>query len=183
MITKKYNKKNRKTKKITNSIKNTTENITRIVNETTNNISTSMTKSAVADIKIHTSASNLLNVDNIVAKSSDVDIEQTAEVQAENIAIIKIVQSTEAMQEMADKISAGVNVGLKNDVAAAASIKQAAALAEATKNAGGPEALVKNIMASVDKMIAASNVGGSNSDNYTNETKIRTSRHFQSSRK
>jgi hypothetical protein len=78
---------------ISTSIKNTTQNITKIVNETTNNVSTSMTQSAAADIKVSTSANNRIKVDNIVAKGSDVNLEQTAAVQAENQAIIKIVQS------------------------------------------------------------------------------------------
>jgi hypothetical protein len=160
-------------KEISTSIKNTTENITKIVNEATNNISTSMAKSAAAKIQINTAASNELTVGDIVAIDSDVDIEQTAEVKSENIAIINIVQSTEAMMEMADKISAAVNHSVKNDSVASESMKQAAALEQATKNAGGPEAFVDKIADTVKEMIDKLNVGGSTSNNYNNETIIR----------
>jgi hypothetical protein len=109
----------------------------------------------------------------MIIKGSKVNLEQQGTIQAENDAIVKIVQSAESMQQMANKIAAGVENAVKNDSAAAASLKQAAALSEASKNAGGPEELVKSVMGTVDKMVGALNVGGSTSDNQNNETKIR----------
>jgi len=158
---------------ISTAISNTTKNITNIVNTTTNNVSTEMAQSAAADIRVKSSGNNKAKIANLVARGSTVNIEQQAIVQSENDAIIKIVQSADSMQEMANKIAAGVNNAVQNDSAAAASMKQAAALNEATKNAGGPEALVDSIMGSVNKMVGALNVGGSTSDNSTNETKIK----------
>jgi hypothetical protein len=165
--------KNEIENEISTTIKNTTENITNIVNKVTSDVSTTMTKAASTDIRVNTSGSNRTNVDNILAKSSDIDIEQTAEVQSENIAIIKIMQSTEAMTEMANKISSTVKNSVANDAVVAASLKQAAALAQATKDAGGAEALTAKITADVNRMIGELNVGGSNSTDTNIQTTIK----------
>ena len=162
--------KNEIENEISTTIKNTTENITNIVNKVTSDVSTTMTKSASTSIRVNTSGSNRTNVDDILAKSSDIDIEQTAEVQSENLAIIKIMQSTEAMTEMANKIASTVKNTTANDAVVAASLKQAAAIGQATKDAGGPEAFVKKITDDVNRMIGELNVGGSN----TTDTNIQT---------
>jgi hypothetical protein len=158
---------------IATTISNTTKNITNIVNSTTNNVSTEMAQSAAADIKTSTAFVQKMKTGKMIIRGSKVNLEQQGTIQAENDAIVKIVQSAQSMQEMANKIASGVENAVKNDSAAAASLKQAAALSEATKNAGGPEELVKSVMGTVDKMVGALNVGGSTSDNQNNETRIR----------
>ena len=158
---------------ISNNIKTTTKNITNIVNKTTNNVSTEMAQSAAASIITKAGGFNKIKIKNMVAKGSNISLEQQATIQAENDAIIKIVMSADSMQDMANKIASGVDNAIKNDAAAQASLKQAAALSEATKKAGGPEALVDSIMGTANKLIGALNIGGSNSDRNINETEIK----------
>ena len=158
---------------IANTIKTTTKNITNIVNKTTNNVTTEMVQSSAASIITKAGGFNKIKIKNMVAKGSNISLEQQATIQAENDAIIKIVQSADSMQDMANKIASGVDNAIKNDAAAQASLKQAAALSEATKKAGGPEALVDSVMGTANKLIGALNIGGSNSDRNINETEIK----------
>jgi hypothetical protein len=159
---------------ISTSIQNITENITNVCNETTNEAITNMVQEMKAQINVSVGGGNTFRAKSIVAQGSDVDIKQNADVQAENEAIIRIISDASSMAKLADKVANDVNNKLENNNAAKQSMAQVAAIADAQKSAGGPEALVGSIMASVDKMVSAlGTVGGGSKDTNISETDIK----------
>jgi hypothetical protein len=157
------------TNEINELIKTYIKDFSNIVNNITNEVSTSMIQEVAANIRINTVTGSRLANKTIIAKGSEVDIEQKAKIQAENDAIIKINQSSDSMNELANKIDEKV----RSSQAGGSILNQAGALGEAIKNAGGPEAFLDSIMNSVNKMVGALNVGGSSSDKTNNESTIR----------
>jgi hypothetical protein len=159
---------------ISTTVQNITENITNVCNETTNEAVTNMVQEMKAKINVSVGGINVIRSRNISAIGSDVDIQQDANVQAENEAIIKIMADASAMAKLADKVANDVNNKLENNSAAKQSMEQVAAIAQAQKDAGGPEALVSSIMGSVDKMVGAlGTIGGGTTDTNISETTIR----------
>ena len=159
---------------ISTTITNITENITKVVNQTTNDTTTKMVQETKASVKIQNQLANVIKSKNITAIGSSIDINQDASLQAENLAIISIVQSASAMADLANKVAADVDNKLKNDSAAKASMAQVAAIAETQKQAGGPEQMVDSIMKTVDGMVKGlSQIGGGSTDTNISETEIR----------
>ena len=159
---------------ISTTIQNITENITTVVNDTTNETMTSMVQEMKAQINVSVAGGNTFRAKSIVAQGSDVDIKQNADIQAENEAIIRIVADASAMAKLADKVANDVNNKLENDSAAKASMQQVAAIADAQKQAGGPEQMVDSIMKTVDGMVKGlSQIGGGSTDTNISETTIK----------
>lgn len=159
---------------ISTSIQNVTENISNIVNNTTNEAFTSMVQEMNAKIDVTVGCNNNLRAKSITAIGSSVEVVQSCAVQAENKAIIKIIGDSTMMAKLADKVSNDVNNKLQNDSAAKASMAQAAAIADAQKQAGGPEQMVDSIMKTVDGMVKGlSTIGGGSNDTNISETDIK----------
>lgn len=145
-------------------IKNYTENINNIFNQTTTKISTDMVNEAVAKIDIKTITSNLLKAKDITAVGSSISIEQQAQVQATNQAIISIVADQSKMNELANKIATDVANKSQNDQQLKASLDAVNKIGENTKNAGGPEQMVDKVMTALsDSIKALTGIGGSDS--------------------
>jgi hypothetical protein len=145
-------------------IQNHTENINNIFNQTTTKIATDMVNEAAAKIDIKTITSNLLKAKDITAVGSSITIEQQAQVQATNQAIISIVADQSKMNELANKIATDVANKSQNDQQLKASLDAVNKIGENTKNAGGPEQMVDKVMTALTDSIAAlTGIGGSDS--------------------
>lgn len=144
-------------------VKNETENLTKIVNDTITNISTSMVSETAASIKQSTTAGNTLTADSLTAMGGGkVNLEQNAMVEAQNKAVIQIITSADSMNELGNKIIADITNKSKQDGAAKQSMDTLAKIGDATKDAGGPEALVASVTGMIGGL-GKSLTGGSTS--------------------
>lgn len=157
--------------KINIEIENVTKSLTSVINETSNEVVNEMTQKIAASIKQKTSASNTLAADSLVAvgAGSSVNIEQQAEVEAKNQALIQIMQSGDAMNDLANNMISKFNEKIDQDAAAKASMNTVNALKEKETKGGGPEGLVDSVVGMV-KDVTKSLTGGSSSS--TTETTI-----------
>jgi len=157
--------------KINIEIENVTKSVTSVVNETSNEVVNEMTQKIAATIKQKTSASNSLEADSLIAvgPGSTVNIDQQAEVEAKNQALIQILQSGDAMNDLANNMITKFNEKIDQDAAAKASMDTVNALKEKEKKGGGPEGLVDTVAGMV-KDVTKSLTGGSSSS--VNETTI-----------
>ena len=157
--------------KINIEIENVSKSLTSIVNETSNKVVNEMTQKMSAAIKQKTGGANTIAADSLVAvgEGSSVDIDQQAEVEAKNQALIQILQSGEAMNELANQMISKFNEKIDQDAAAKASMDTVNSLKEKEKKGGGPEGLVDSVVGMV-KDVTKSLTGGSSSS--INETSI-----------
>jgi hypothetical protein len=145
-------------------VRNYTENISNVFNQTTTKISTEMVNEAAAKIDIKTITSNLLRAKDITAVGSSISIEQQAQVQATNQAIISIVADQSKMNELANKIATDVANKSQNDQQLKASLDAVNKIGENTKNAGGPEQMIDKVMSTLgDAIKNLTGIGGSDS--------------------
>lgn len=150
--------------KINIEIENVNKTMTSVINETSDKVVNNMTQSIAAEIKQKTKCDNLIQADTIAAvgPGSNIDIDQQCEVEAKNQALIQIMQSGEAMTEMANQMTNNIQGKFDQDAAAKASMDTVNALADKQKKGGGPEGLVDSIAGMV-KDVARSFTGGSSS--------------------
>lgn len=161
-------------------IKQRTENINKVVNESTTKVSTNMVQEMAAQIKQSTTASNTIVSKNLVATGgAKINLEQQAQVEAENKAIIQIVMSAESMQSLGNQIIADVTNKVKTDQAAQQSMEALAKIGEATKKAGGPEGMLDSLTGMVKDM-TKSLTGGSSSEKQTTEIRNAVKSKFES---
>jgi hypothetical protein len=139
------------------SIDVATKNLNKVFNETVTNVSTKMVNETENQIKISATAEQDMNLGNLTADGpgSTIDVTQKAEVKTENQAIMQIMNNNQALNDMQAKIQNELVNKTSNDTAAKASMDTLNALKQSTKDAGGPEAMVKAAMGAIEKLGAS----------------------------
>ena len=138
-------------------IENQVRNLNKIMNETVTSSSTSTVNETSNKIATSNSVSNKLKTGALVAKGkgSKIDLSQDAKVKTQNEAIMQIMSNSQAMSDMQSKIQSDLLNKTKNDSAAQASLDTLNSIKKTETSAGGPEALVKSVMESVNKLGSA----------------------------
>jgi hypothetical protein len=134
-------------------IKNSNENITRIFNETINKSITDVTSQVTNDIIQQTSGVNDMRLGNITAgKKAKINIIQKADVNAVNLAVMKIVTDTSATNKLATQLQEEISNKIKNDNELQASLQAANQISQIEKDGGGVESLVRSAMDAVKSL-------------------------------
>jgi len=153
-------------------IRNYTANINEVFNKTATDIATNMVNEAVGKIDIKTITANLVRMKDITAVGSSISVEQQAQSQATNQAIISIVADQTKMNELANKIASEVSNRAYNDNQLKASMEAVSNVGENTKEAGGPEAIIDKILTTFGDMIKnLTTIGGSDRVSLVNQIK------------
>ena len=128
-------------------IDNTTKNITKIMNETINNVTTNMVLDTTTEVLQSNAGSTILEIGDIIQKGkSRININQKVSVKAINSAVLKIVQSNDAMTKLATQFQDQIINKIKNDNEMKGELEAINKIKQLEKDAGGVESLVRNIM-------------------------------------
>jgi hypothetical protein len=151
-------------------IENSTKQITNVINETSQEVVNKMTQEIASSVTQKTGASNTIAADTIAAigPGSTLTIEQQAEVEAKNNALIQILSSADSMTKMANQMTAAVQDKITQTAAAKQSMDTVAKIGELQKTGGGPEGMVDSIAGMVGGMMKSA-TGSSSSSKSTTE--------------
>ena len=128
-------------------IENTTKNITKIMNETINSVTTNMVLDTTTEVLQSNAGSTLLEIGDIKQRGkSKININQKVSVKAINSAVLKIVQSNDAMTKLATQFQDQIINKIKNDNEMKGELEAINKIKQLEKDAGGLESLVRNIM-------------------------------------
>lgn len=128
-------------------IENTTKNITKIMNETINTVTTNMVLDTTTEVLQSNAGSTLLEIGDIKQRGkSKININQKVSVKAINSAVLKIVQSNDAMTKLATQFQDQIINKIKNDNEMKGELEAINKIKQLEKDAGGLESLVRNIM-------------------------------------
>jgi len=128
-------------------IENTTKNITKIMNETINSVTTNMVLDTTTEVLQSNAGSTLLEIGDIKQRGkSKININQKVSVKAINSAVLKIVQSNDAMTKLATQFQEQIINKIKNDNEMKGELEAINKIKQLEKDAGGLESLVRNIM-------------------------------------
>lgn len=149
---------------ISTKLKNITENLSTTINSSITDISTTMVNDTKASIKQATTASNKIDIINDLTATGDgtIDLSQTADVNAENEAIIKIISDASSLATLAAQTSNDVSNKIQNNAQLKNDMNTAAKIAESSKNAGGPEAMLDKLADMAAGMVSSMTGGSSN---------------------
>lgn len=136
---------------INTEIKNNTENITKIMTKTINDTTMSVINKNATAISGETSATNLMDLENLSATGPDsvIDINQTVSVTALIQASVNLVSDTRAQSQLATQMASDLKNKVGNDSALGQSMDAINKIADAQKTAGGPEALIDSVMSTI----------------------------------
>jgi len=136
---------------ISTEIKNHTENITKIMTKTINDTTMSVINKNATKIQGATSGTNLMDFGKLSATGRDsvIDINQTVSVNALISASVNLVSDTKALSALGTQITSDLKNKVANDNAMSSSMDAINKIADAQKSAGGPEALVDSVMATI----------------------------------
>jgi hypothetical protein len=127
-------------------INNTTKNLSKVTSETSTDISTEMVQEQKAKIDVSVGALNSTDLSNLnMSGKSRLSIDQSADIKAENEAIIKIVSDASAMQTLGNSMAADIINKTKQDAELKSQMDTTAKIAELTKNSGGPEGMLTKL--------------------------------------
>jgi hypothetical protein len=128
-------------------IENTTKNITKIMNETINTVTTNMVLDTTTEVLQSNAGTTLLEIGDIKQRGrSKININQKVSVKAINSAVLKIVQSNDAMTKLATQFQDQIINKIKNDNEMKGELEAINKIKQLEKDAGGLESLVRNIM-------------------------------------
>jgi len=135
-------------------ISNSNKNLTKIMNDTINKVSTEMISETTSEILQSTTGSTVLEIGHIKQKGkSKININQQVSVKAINSAVMKIVQSNEAMTKLATNFQESIVNKIKNDNEMKAELEAINKIKQLEKDAGGIESLVRNVMDTANKVM------------------------------
>ena len=136
------------------TIKNETENLNKIFNKTINSASSSMTSTVASSIEQAMGVDTDMKTGDLVAAGpgSTIDLKQDVKVQAENKAVIDILNDSKQMADLGAQIQSGLENATKNDSAAKASMDTLNTLKKSDKDAGGVEGMVASAMKAVSAL-------------------------------
>ncbi len=135
-------------------IKNRTENITKIINQTINKVTNNMVLETTTEVIQTNAGSAIFEARDIKQRGgSIIKIDQNVDVKSINSAVLKIVQSNEALTKLATKFQEEILNKIKNDNDMKGELEAINKIKQLEKDAGGPESLVRQITNTANDMI------------------------------
>lgn len=142
------------TTSINNEINNLTNNITRIMTKTVNDTTMTMINKSATMMSATTGGTNTVTGDEYTATGagSVIDLNQSLNVEAVVKASIDLISDNTAMAKLGTQLANDLKSSTVNDNALSSAMQAVNAIIDAQERAGGPEALVSDVMKSITDM-------------------------------
>ncbi len=154
---------------IQTEINNNTQNITDIIATTINDTTLNVINKNATQIQSSVSGTNTLDVGDLSATGTgtEIIINQSVSVDALIQASVNLVSDTKALSTLGSQMTTDLKNKVANDNAMSSSMDAINKIADAQKSAGGPEALVETVMATISGLGDSLNGAKSESEKVT----------------